>query len=115
MYVIVHDELPDVVVMNEEDLRYKIMTIPNCSAYQYVFGLDGIWKVGNMISVYEDELLYHTGTWFCPDSYRTYKFPNICKECKLNQFMKGTSCLYCEEQCLDCGKVKDCRCAFTDY
>jgi hypothetical protein len=117
LYVIVHESIPDKISWVHSDMHQELLSIPSCVAYEYNLGLNGIWSINRRFIIVENELLHNMpGTWFCPDTYVTYKVPNVCPGCKHSSFMQGNLCTFCADRCLDCLKEEaDCKCGLTDF
>ena len=120
MYVILKDDLPDVVVENYYDMCQHLKNMPSV-AYQYEKKED-TWVVTYRYCVIEDnEIVFNVPDhWDCPAEYKTYKFPNLCPKCHSGQFMMANYCQICsgdydDDRCLDCGTLYGvCQCQFYD-
>jgi hypothetical protein len=116
MYVLCHENRPDVIVKTFEEVEEYLLKRVGNMAYQYI-DVDGVLYAGRKYFNFEDQIMFHDiGCWECPDEYLTYKLPNQCVICKHSKFMQGTFCLFCDGVCDDCGQfIIKCYCPYSDY
>lgn len=119
MFVIIDDSLPDIRVLTYEEMVNQLIAMPNCMAYEYTLK-DGVWHVNRrFMTIDVREVVYNdVGMWGCLPEYLTYSVPNLCSECKMEEFMKGTVCTFCSPRygCCNCAEpAKSCCCKDSSF
>lgn len=119
MYVIIDDELPDIRVLTYDCMVNHLILMPNCIAYEYTLK-DGVWHANRrFITIDAREVVYNdAGTWGCLPEYATYVVPNVCADCNMDRFMKGTVCTFCSPAygCLNCKEpARFCACDDSSF